>query len=55
MFELLDQRNHRMVTRLHTLLQQGKLFIAIGALHLPGENGVLHLLEQQGYKVTPVY
>ncbi|HEX5635498.1 MAG TPA: TraB/GumN family protein [Gammaproteobacteria bacterium] len=55
MSELLDKRNHRMVARLQSLLQQGNLFIAIGALHLPGNNGVLHLLEQQGYKVTPVY
>lgn len=55
MFSLLDQRNHSMTLRLQTLLPQGNLFIAIGALHLPGENGVLHLLERQGYRVTPVY
>lgn len=55
MYELLDRRNQRMVTRMQDYLRAGNAFIAIGALHLPGENGVLHLLEQQGYTVTPVY
>ena len=26
-----------------------------GALHLPGDRGILHLLEQMGYEVTAVY
>lgn len=55
MYELLDKRNVRMVERMQDYLKQGKAFIAIGALHLPGENGVLHLLEKQGYTVTPIY
>lgn len=55
MYELLDKRNIRMVARMQDFLKQGNAFIAIGALHLPGKTGVLHLLEQQGYKVQPVY
>lgn len=55
MLALLDKRNHYMALRLQALLQQGKSFVAVGALHLPGDNGVLHLLEQRGYTVTPVY
>jgi len=55
MNQLLDARNVRMANRLSPLLKQGKAFIAIGALHLPGRGGVLDLLEAQGYKVTPVY
>ena len=55
MHELVDKRNVRMVERMQSFLQQGNAFIAIGALHLPGEQGVLHLLEQQGYSVTPLY
>ncbi|MDH5484357.1 MAG: TraB/GumN family protein [Gammaproteobacteria bacterium] len=55
MYELIDKRNTRMVQRMQPVLQQGNAFIAIGALHLPGEKGVLHLLEQQGYSVSPVY
>ncbi|MFW2374876.1 MAG: TraB/GumN family protein [Gammaproteobacteria bacterium] len=55
MIELLDKRNLRMVARMQDFLKQGNAFIAIGALHLPGTTGVLHLLEQQGYQVTSVY
>lgn len=55
MLELVDKRNLRMVKRMQDFLAQGNAFIAIGALHLPGEKGVLHLLERQGYSVSPVY
>jgi uncharacterized protein YbaP (TraB family) len=36
-------------------LKGGKAFVAVGALHLPGEKGLLNLLEQQGYTVRVVY
>lgn len=52
---MLDDRNRRMVERLVPLLARGKAFVAVGAAHLPGEEGMLHLLEQQGYRVTRVY
>jgi len=55
MHELIDKRNIRMVNRMQDFLAQGNAFIAIGALHLPGKDGVLHLLEQQGYRVSSVY
>lgn len=55
MHRLLTQRNLRMAQRMQPYLQQGDAFIAIGALHLPGQGGVLHLLEQQGYAVSSVY
>jgi uncharacterized protein YbaP (TraB family) len=52
---LIDDRNVLMVNRMQSRLKEGNAFIAVGALHLPGEKGILHLLEQQGYRVTPVY
>jgi uncharacterized protein YbaP (TraB family) len=52
---LLDDRNKRMVERMLPRFDDGGAFIAIGAAHLPGENGVLALLEQRGYGVTRVY
>lgn len=52
---LLTDRNQRMAERMLPYLQQGDAFIAIGALHLPGRGGVLHLLQQQGYAVSVVY
>jgi len=53
--KLISERNRRMVQRMQPLLEQGSAFIAIGALHLPGDDGVLNLLAGQGYKVTRVY
>lgn len=52
---LLTQRNHRMAERMQPRLKEGNAFIAVGAGHLPGVHGLLHLLEQSGYRVTRVY
>jgi uncharacterized protein len=52
---LVDRRNLRMVRRLAPHLAKGRAFVAIGALHLPGGQGVLAQLERQGYRVTRVY
>jgi uncharacterized protein YbaP (TraB family) len=52
---LLDDRNRRMVERMLPRFDDGGAFIAIGAAHLPGENGVLALLEGRGYGVTRIY
>lgn len=52
---LLLDRNKRMAERMQVRLKEGNAFIAIGALHLPGDAGVLQLLKQQGYRVTVVY
>lgn len=53
--KLLFERNGRLFQRMGPYLQQGAAFIAIGALHLPGEQGLLALLERAGYTVEPVY
>ena len=55
MDQLVDVRNRRMVERMEAHLKQGNAFIAIGALHLPGEAGVLSLLARKGYRVSTVY
>jgi uncharacterized protein YbaP (TraB family) len=52
---LILDRNRRMAERLQEHLQAGGAFIAVGALHLPGEQGLLELLEQRGYSVRVVY
>ena len=41
--------------RLAPWLENGGAFVAVGALHLPGEDGLVELLQQQGYQVTPVH
>ena len=52
---LLGQRNERMVERMEPWLAEGGTFVAMGALHLYGDRGVLALLERRGYRVTRVY
>ncbi|MGH8728143.1 MAG: TraB/GumN family protein [Burkholderiales bacterium] len=52
---VLFSRNVRMAERAKERLSEGGAFIAVGALHLYGEKGVLALLQKQGYKVTRVY
>ncbi len=52
---LIDDRNLKMLKRMEKLLQKGNAFIAIGALHLPGEKGVLQLLKQRAYIVKAIY
>jgi uncharacterized protein len=55
MARLLTQRNTRMVDRMRSRLEEGNAFIAVGAAHLPGTDGLLALLERAGWRVTPVY
>jgi len=52
---LLTRRNHRMADRVRERLKEGNAFIAVGALHLPGEDGLLNLLAAAGYRVSVVY
>ena len=52
--ELTAKRNHVMERRAKDLLAQGNAFIAVGAMHLPGDEGLVALIRQAGYKVTPV-
>lgn len=52
---LITDRNYRMVERMLPIIDKGDSFIAIGALHLPGEEGILNLLFQQGYEIQAIY
>ena len=52
---LIVERNRRMAERMQPYLNAGGAFVAIGALHLPGADGVLNLLQRQGYTVRVVY
>ena len=53
--EIIDARNRLMAERLPDYLAAGNAFVAVGAMHLPGELGVLRLLEEQGYSISRVY
>ncbi|MDM8564308.1 TraB/GumN family protein [Candidatus Halobeggiatoa sp. HSG11] len=52
---IVDNRNITMVDRMAKRLQEGNAFIAVGALHLPGEQGILKMLENKGYKIKSIY
>ena len=51
---LLDDRNYRWMDSLVPWFNQGRVFVAVGALHLPGESGLLQLLRNKGYKLRPL-
>jgi uncharacterized protein len=48
---LITLRNHRMRDRALSFLRRGGAFIAVGAVHLPGKEGLLSLLQTEGYNV----
>ncbi|HSO84079.1 TraB/GumN family protein [Thiocapsa sp.] len=52
---VIDSRNRRMLERMEPLLAEGGWFIAIGALHLPGDQGVVALLRKRNYGVTAIF
>ncbi|MBB3542686.1 MULTISPECIES: TraB/GumN family protein [unclassified Rhizobium] len=47
-------RNKVMAERAAPILAKGNVFMAVGALHLPGDGGVIELLRNQGFTVTAV-
>lgn len=55
MRRLLMERNRRMVKRMQSRLRRGNAFIAVGAAHLPGPQGLVELLEREGYRLSAVY
>ncbi len=48
---LVKKRNVVMVERLVPMLDIGNQFVAIGALHLIGEDGILNQLAQRGFTI----
>lgn len=53
--KLVDDRNLNWMKELPQILSDGNAFIAVGALHLPGENGLIELLIKKGYSVKPIF
>jgi uncharacterized protein len=50
---MITARNHRMAERVIPMLEESPHLVAIGAMHLPGTEGVLNLLAEQGWTVVP--
>lgn len=53
MESLLYARNRRWISRMSDLMEEERVFFAVGAGHLAGEQGVIRLLEAAGYRLTP--
>ncbi|MBT8232997.1 MAG: TraB/GumN family protein [Saprospiraceae bacterium] len=51
---LLNQRNHNWIPIMAKKMAQAKTFFAVGAGHLGGEEGVIHLLKKEGFTLTPL-
>jgi uncharacterized protein YbaP (TraB family) len=49
---LINTRNRSWISVIEEAARKGPVFVAFGALHLSGENGVLALLEAQGFNVV---
>lgn len=52
MERLLNERNANWLQALPAIMAEAPTFIVVGALHLPGEHGVLEGLRQKGYTIT---
>ena len=52
---LVEGRSVLMAHRLYLPLREGRVFVAVGALHLYGAKGLLALIREQGYSVHRIY
>jgi uncharacterized protein len=51
---LLDERNQKWIPKLEVFFKEGSSFVAVGAGHLAGPDGVISLLKNVGYTVVPI-
>lgn len=51
---LLINRNRNWIPKISTLAAEGPVFVAVGAAHLGGEQGVISLLRKAGFTVQPI-
>ena len=52
--DFLEKRNHTWIPKIIEMLYENKCFIAVGAGHLGGKDGIIRLLQKEGYTLTPV-
>jgi uncharacterized protein len=52
--QLMDERNKKMVIKIKELSKDKQLFIAVGASHLAGQDGLLSQLRKSGFKISPM-
>ncbi|NDW13154.1 TraB/GumN family protein [Bacteroides sp. 214] len=52
---MIDNRNMAWAEKLPAMMKEMASFVAVGALHLPGEKGLINLLKEAGYTVEPIW
>ena len=52
---MITDRNRRMTARMIRRLRAGGAFVAVGAAHLYGDQGIPSLLKKRGYRVTKLH
>lgn len=50
----LNIRNRNWIPVIESMIREKSAFVAVGAAHLPGEEGVINLLKKQGYVLAPI-
>ena len=51
---LLDKRNKNWIDQLKVIMKEDPVFVAVGAGHVVGKNGLISLLKAEGYLVKPL-
>ncbi len=51
----LINRNFKMANRMDSMARIRNNFFLVGAAHLPGESGLIDLMQKRGFKVDPVF
>ena len=49
-----SDRNRKWLDQLPSIMEEKSSFIAVGCLHLPGDDGLIEGLRKQGYSVEAV-
>ena len=51
---MLTNRNKEWMTKMPDMMKNNSMFFAVGAAHLMGKNGILQMLKDKGYTLTPI-
>jgi len=52
--EFYTKRNLEWLPKIEKMVKSKPSFVAVGVSHLEGEKGLLNLLKQKGFSVTPI-
>lgn len=53
--KFIANRNRNWMHKMPGMMKNSPCFFAVGAAHLPSENGVIYLLRKEGYTVRPIF